>query len=67
MEEMDRLSISGIFATHLHELFDLPLRTKTLSYKRMAIDWVCTGSLGALCGGGSGARVLIIRATEVIE
>lgn len=37
---MDRKSITGIFATHLHELFDLPLNTKTLSYKRMGIDWV---------------------------
>lgn len=40
LEEMDRVSISGIFATHLHELFDLPLNTKTLSCKRMGIDWV---------------------------
>ncbi|CAN0336736.1 unnamed protein product, partial [Hapterophycus canaliculatus] len=40
LEEMDRVSITGIFATHLHELFDLPLHTETLSYKRMGIDWV---------------------------
>ncbi|CAM9612949.1 unnamed protein product, partial [Scytosiphon promiscuus] len=39
LEEMDRVSITGIFATHLHELFDLPLHTETLSYKRMGIDW----------------------------
>lgn len=40
LEEMDRVSITGIFATHLHELFDLPLKVNTLSYKRMGIDWV---------------------------
>ncbi|CAN0542605.1 unnamed protein product, partial [Scytosiphon promiscuus] len=40
LEEMDRVSITGIFATHLHELFDLPLDTSTLSHKRMGIDWV---------------------------
>lgn len=40
LEEMDRVSITGIFATHLHELFDLPLQTSTLSHKRMGIDWV---------------------------
>lgn len=45
LEEMDRVHITGIFATHLHELFDLPLKTDTLSYKRMGIDWVSFWSL----------------------
>ncbi|CAN0303300.1 unnamed protein product, partial [Ectocarpus sp. 12 AP-2014] len=39
LEEMDRVSITGIFATHLHELFELPLETESLTYKRMGIDW----------------------------
>lgn len=43
---MDRRCITGIFATHLHELFDLPLSTNTLSYKRMGIDWVSGGWWG---------------------
>ncbi|CAN0393595.1 unnamed protein product, partial [Ectocarpus sp. 13 AM-2016] len=38
LEEMDRVSITGIFATHLHELFELPLETESLTYKRMGID-----------------------------
>ena len=50
LEEMDRRCITGIFATHLHELFDLPLNTQTLSYKRMGIDWVGVG--GRVRGGG---------------
>ncbi|CAM9772584.1 unnamed protein product, partial [Chrysoparadoxa australica] len=35
LEELDRMRVSGIFATHLHELFALPLSTRSVSYKRM--------------------------------
>lgn len=56
LEEIDRRSISGIFATHLHELFELPLQTSTLSYKRMAIDWVSVAvwrtTVGESCSQG---------------
>lgn len=32
---MDGIPVTGIFATHLHEMFDLPLRTSHVAYKRM--------------------------------
>jgi DNA mismatch repair ATPase MutS len=35
LEAMDGIPVTGIFATHLHEMFDLPLRTSHVAYKRM--------------------------------
>ena len=35
LEYFDRKGVHGIFATHLHEIFQLPLRLKTVQYKRM--------------------------------
>lgn len=35
MEHLDRRRISGIFATHLHELFLLPLQLRTVQEKKM--------------------------------
>ena len=35
IEALDQRNVSGIFSTHLHELFQLPLRTRHVEYKRM--------------------------------
>ena len=35
LEHLDRKNITGVFATHLHELFMLPLRLKSVSDKKM--------------------------------
>lgn len=37
LETLDRIPVSAIFATHLHEMFDLPLHTTRVSYKRMGM------------------------------
>lgn len=38
LEDFDARGCSGIFATHLHEVFDLQLNLKRVEYKRMGID-----------------------------
>ena len=40
LEHLDQRRISGIFSTHLHELFRLPLRLKSVTDKKMgyAVD-----------------------------
>lgn len=38
LEELDVRGCSGIFATHLHEVFELPLSLSRVSYKRMGIE-----------------------------
>jgi hypothetical protein len=40
LERLDRIGCYGIFATHLHELLDLPLTLSSrTSKKRMGVDW----------------------------
>jgi len=38
LEFLDATKVNGIFATHLHELLELPLELKTVKYKRMGMD-----------------------------
>ena len=35
LEALDRVPVTAVFATHLHEMFDLPLATEHVAYKRM--------------------------------
>ena len=39
LEHLDSLEVSGIFATHLHEIFQLPLQLRSVTRKRMGIRW----------------------------
>ena len=38
LEHLDKKNVSGIFATHLHELFSLPLNVTKLYNRRMGVD-----------------------------
>ncbi len=38
LEELDRRRCLGVFATHLHEIFDLPLLLRGVTLSRMGID-----------------------------
>jgi DNA mismatch repair ATPase MutS len=38
LEKLDEKQISGIFSTHLHELFKISLNFKHVTYKKMGID-----------------------------
>ena len=37
LEELDNRGCIGIFATHLHEIFELPLNLRDVVYRRMSI------------------------------
>jgi DNA mismatch repair ATPase MutS len=45
LEHLDQRRISGIFSTHLHELFRLPLRLKSVTDKKMGFAVDDTGEL----------------------
>jgi len=38
LEALDAVPVTAVFATHLHELFDLPLATRHLAWKRMGME-----------------------------
>lgn len=38
LEALDAIPVTAVFATHLHELFDLPLATRHLQWKRMGME-----------------------------
>lgn len=38
LEHLDRRNITGVFATHLHELFMLPLQLRTVRDKKMGFE-----------------------------
>ena len=41
LEELDQRGVTGIFATHLHELLELPLDLSSdVVYRRMGVRWV---------------------------
>lgn len=44
LEELNQRQCLGVFATHLHELFDLPLDLMNTTNKRMGIEHVVGGS-----------------------
>ena len=50
LEALDAVPVTAVFATHLHELFDLPLSTRHLAWKRMGME---EGEEGE---GGEGVR-----------
>jgi hypothetical protein len=79
LEAMAKAGMSGIFATHLHDMLQLPLEAKErISTKRMAIerdednyDWtyqledgVCTDSLALVTAAQFGLPEEIIRRAE---
>lgn len=37
LEALDSVPVTAVFATHLHELFDLPLTTQHVRWKRMGV------------------------------
>lgn len=50
LEALDAVPVTAVFATHLHELFDLPLATRHLAWKRMGMEGEGEGE------GGEGVR-----------
>ena len=46
LESMAVSGMSGIFATHLHDILDLPLKTNRLAHKRMAIHTENVNEMG---------------------
>ena len=40
LEVMDSYRMNGIFATHLHELFDMNLNFKNIQRKTMEVEWI---------------------------
>lgn len=83
LEAMAKAGMSGIFATHLHDILELPLEAKErISTKRMAIeqdedsyDWtyrledgVCTDSLALVTAARFGLpEEIILRAEELAD
>jgi len=45
LEHLDRAKVSGIFATHLHEILELPLDLKRVQKKRMGLEMTPTGEV----------------------
>lgn len=45
LEYFDKKGVNGIFATHLHELFHLPLRLSRVRYKSMAFKVIGTSAV----------------------
>ena len=68
LEELDKRRASGVFATHLHELLDLPLRlSDRVSLRRMGVVYrpLSAGSRGAGGGGGEAATGPVQARTRV--
>lgn len=56
LEALDAVPVTAVFATHLHELFDLPLATRHLAWKRMGMEVGGVGETEAGTEGGDGVR-----------
>jgi hypothetical protein len=82
LEHLDRMSISGIFATHLHEMFDLPLALRTVVDKKMGcsvdeegeVQWSyelqdgrCTDSMALVTAKKYGIDANIIARAEELS
>jgi len=51
LEHLDRRNITGVFATHLHELFMLPLQLRNVRDKKMGYEQDADGELNlSECG-----------------
>ena len=49
LENLEEKKVAGIFATHLHELFMLPLLIPTTKYKRMGSEMKSDGKNHLFC------------------